>query len=206
VEEDVENKEVQKNGVNQSLQQKIFSNDDIIKLMTDIVCQSNTDRDKAIKLYEKLTEKDYDQLHEITMKSDAVIRSLELAGKSTDRLNILLQTIQKFNTDKTQKEIAEKILTSDDKNDIIDLMDAMNIGPKRLLKYGKDSEKINKEIDNIEQSIPDNEENNEQEENEEIVNNEEEYEVNPDMMIDENDISLNDVVEWVETYEKENNQ
>ena len=132
-----------------SQQNQIIDNNEILKLITDVVSQSNSDREAALALFEKLSTKEFSKLHEVTMKAEAVLRSLELAGRATDRINYLLSTIQKFNTDKNQKDIANKILDSNEANNILDLLNQLNIGPERILNPMKTEIKEDIQVDGV---------------------------------------------------------
>lgn len=128
---------------------KVIANDKIVELIHDALSMIDEDRQISKDLYDKIT-KEFSKFHEITMKSEGAVRALEAMGKSTDRLNNLLATIQKFNTDKTQKDIADSIISATDKNSIIDFLEAAGVGPKRMLEDNKKIEILKQEIKNEE--------------------------------------------------------
>lgn len=119
--------------VKQNSDDKLLSKNDVLNLVIKIQNQIQEEREKALEVFDNLTKKDFDKLHEITMKGETAARFLEIAKDSTGELNKLLSTIQKFHSDKVNSDNVDKMVGTDT-NNVLDLLDKLNVGADRLIK------------------------------------------------------------------------
>lgn len=111
----------------------LIKKEDILQLISTVINNSTNDRIRALRLIDDLT-KDFEQLSDILYKSRAVTALLDIAGKATAEQNKLLATIQKFASDKLQAENVEKIISAEQFGNVLDMMDQLEVGPKKFIK------------------------------------------------------------------------
>lgn len=122
--------EIQEN-TNQIQKNEIIDGKEVVRLINETLEEISNDRQKALSLLEKITEKEFEKTFEIMYKGEIAAKFLELAGKSTAEKNKLLSIIQKFNSDKVKSENVDKVLNSTDYNNIIALCDQLGIVPNQ---------------------------------------------------------------------------
>lgn len=113
---------------------KIVQKNDLLNLIQQSIESNNAQKKRLNDLIEDLTQQgSFSDITSINFKGPTVVGLLTELGKTTDRFTNLLSVIQKFNSDKVSSENTDKLINSIDRVNVLNILDELNIGPKRIV-------------------------------------------------------------------------